>query len=96
MAARVAENKDPLQDASAINSEWFRQFYRRIVTLVPEPWGVGERRESRQNPRRRRPELKHGTEAVGRSDDKPSVAAAPAPPTVAVAVAVAVAIFATN
>lgn len=44
VAARFAENKDPLQDASARNSEWFRQFYRRIVTLVPEPWGVGERR----------------------------------------------------
>lgn len=44
VAASFAENKDPLQDASAINSEWFRQFYRRIVTLVPEPWGVGERR----------------------------------------------------
>ena len=44
VAASFAENKDPLLDASARNSEWFRQFYRRIVTLVPEPWGVGERR----------------------------------------------------
>lgn len=44
VAARFAENKDPLQDGSTQNSEWFRQFYRRIVTLVPEPWGVGERR----------------------------------------------------
>lgn len=44
VAASFAENKDPLQDGSAQNSEWFRQFYRRIVTLVPEPWGVGARR----------------------------------------------------
>jgi hemerythrin-like domain-containing protein len=44
VAARFAENNDPLQNASEQNSEWFRQFYRRIVTLVPEPWGVGERR----------------------------------------------------
>jgi hemerythrin-like domain-containing protein len=44
VATRFAENNDPLQNASAQNSEWFRQFYRRIVTLVPEPWGVGERR----------------------------------------------------
>ena len=43
-AAAFAENKDPLQDPGATNSEWFRQFYRRIVTLVPEPWGVGARR----------------------------------------------------
>jgi hemerythrin-like domain-containing protein len=44
VATSFAENKDPLQDGSTQNSEWFRQFYRRIVTLVPEPWGVGERR----------------------------------------------------
>jgi hemerythrin-like domain-containing protein len=44
VATRFAENNDPLQNASEQNSEWFRQFYRRIVTLVPEPWGVGERR----------------------------------------------------
>ncbi len=44
VAASFAENKDPLQDGSIQNSEWFCQFYRRIVTLVPEPWGVGERR----------------------------------------------------
>ncbi len=44
VAASFAENKDPLQSGPTQNSEWFRQFYRRIVTLVPEPWGVGERR----------------------------------------------------
>lgn len=44
VAASFAENNDPLQSAGTQDSEWFRQFYRRIVTLVPEPWGVGERR----------------------------------------------------
>ena len=48
VAAAFAANKDPLQDQGAtpgaLSSEWFRQFYRRIVTLVPEPWGVGARR----------------------------------------------------
>lgn len=28
----------------ASNRVWFREFYRRIVTLLPEPWGVGARR----------------------------------------------------
>ena len=44
VAAAFAENKDPLQGQEATRSEWFREFYRRIVTLVPEPWGVGARR----------------------------------------------------
>jgi len=44
VAAAFGENKDPLQSQEATKSEWFRQFYRRIVTLVPEPWGVGARR----------------------------------------------------
>jgi len=44
VATSFAANGDPLQDCAASNSEWFRQFYRRIVTLVPEPWGVGARR----------------------------------------------------
>lgn len=44
VAAHFAENKDPLQDDSARNTEWFRKFYSRLVSLVPEPWGVGERR----------------------------------------------------
>jgi hemerythrin-like domain-containing protein len=48
VAAAFAANQDPLQNQGATqgatNSEWFRQFYRRIVTLVPEPWGVGARR----------------------------------------------------
>ena len=43
VAASFAENKDPLQNASTQDSDWFRQFYRRLVMLVPEPWGVGER-----------------------------------------------------
>ena len=44
IAASFAENNDPMLDKAATNSEWFRQFFRRIVTLVPEPWGVGARR----------------------------------------------------
>jgi len=44
VAAAFAANRDPLLDRSASGSDWFRQFYRRIVTLVPEPWGVGARR----------------------------------------------------
>lgn len=44
VAASFADNNDPLLDKAARNSEWFRLFYRRIVTLVPEPWGLGERR----------------------------------------------------
>lgn len=43
VAAQFAENKDPLQDGSARNTEWFRKFYSRLVSLVPEPWGVGAR-----------------------------------------------------
>jgi hypothetical protein len=43
VAARFSENGDPLLDKGGTNNEWFRQFYRRIVTLVPEPWGLGER-----------------------------------------------------
>ena len=35
---------DPMQAKAATDSAWFRQFFRRIVTLVPEPWGVGPRR----------------------------------------------------
>jgi branched-chain amino acid transport system ATP-binding protein len=44
VADAFAENADPLLDGGAGGSEWFRQFYRRIVNLVPEPWGLGERR----------------------------------------------------
>jgi hemerythrin-like domain-containing protein len=44
IASAFSENNDPMLDQAASNSEWFRQFYRRIVTLVPEPWGVGARR----------------------------------------------------
>ncbi|MDE2367683.1 MAG: hemerythrin domain-containing protein [Burkholderiales bacterium] len=42
IAAAFAENRDPLHGNS--DNEWFRQFYRRIVNLVPEPWGLGPRR----------------------------------------------------
>lgn len=44
VANSFAENKDPLQAGATQDSEWFRQFYRRLVSLVPEPWGVGARR----------------------------------------------------
>lgn len=44
VATAFAENKDPLRNGAVQDNEWFRQFYRRIVNLVPEPWGLGERR----------------------------------------------------
>lgn len=43
VAAAFADNGDPLLGGAAHSNAWFRQFYRRIVTLVPEPWGLGER-----------------------------------------------------
>ena len=44
IAASFAENNDPLTSGTPSSSAWFRQLFRRIVTLVPEPWGVGARR----------------------------------------------------
>lgn len=44
VAASFAQNQDPLRNGAVQDSDWFRQFYRRIVNLVPEPWGVGERK----------------------------------------------------
>ena len=44
IAAGFAENNDPLAGGETGNSEWFSLFYRRIVALTPEPWGVGPRR----------------------------------------------------
>jgi hemerythrin-like domain-containing protein len=44
VADAFAENADPMRDGGTSGNEWFRQFYRRIVNLVPEPWGLGERR----------------------------------------------------
>lgn len=44
VATAFAQNQDPLQSGAVSDSDWFRQFYRRIVTLVPTPWGVGERK----------------------------------------------------
>ncbi len=44
VANAFALNQDPLRDGCAHDSGWFRQFYRRIVQLVPEPWGLNERR----------------------------------------------------
>lgn len=44
VAVSFAENKDPLGRETVGDSEWFHQFYRRLVALVPEPWGVGPRR----------------------------------------------------
>ena len=43
VAAAFAENRDPLQNNAQGTDEWFRQFYRHLVALVPEPWGVGPR-----------------------------------------------------
>ncbi len=44
VAEGFAANNDPLQGGEQASSEWFRLFYRRIVALTPEPWGVGPRR----------------------------------------------------
>jgi hemerythrin-like domain-containing protein len=44
VAEAFAQNKDPLRNGAVQDSDWFRQFYRRIVNLVPEPWGLGERK----------------------------------------------------
>jgi hemerythrin-like domain-containing protein len=48
IAQAFEANDDPLSGKSsgrspAEQNEWFRSLYRRIVMLVPEPWGVGER-----------------------------------------------------
>jgi hemerythrin-like domain-containing protein len=49
IAEAFGSNDDPLSGKSSgqfdpQQNEWFRSLYRRIVMLVPEPWGVGERR----------------------------------------------------
>ena len=44
VAESFAQNKDPLRNGAIQDNEWFLRFYRRIVSLVPEPWGVGARR----------------------------------------------------
>ena len=38
---RVQQRADPL-DGHAVNSDpWFREFFRRLVAIVPQPWGLG-------------------------------------------------------
>ncbi len=38
---RVQGRADPL-DAQAVNSDpWFREVFRRLVAIVPQPWGLG-------------------------------------------------------
>lgn len=48
VAEAFAENRDPLGTDAASRDEWFRSLYRRIVSLVPEPWGVGARHAPHQ------------------------------------------------
>lgn len=43
IAAAFGENSDPLSVGAVGSSAWFLAFYRRIVYLVPEPWGLGPR-----------------------------------------------------
>jgi hemerythrin-like domain-containing protein len=43
VAESFAQNNDPLHQRADKGSDWFRRFYTRIVTLMPEPWGVGSR-----------------------------------------------------
>lgn len=40
---RFNAEPDPLRSQAVNGNEWFRDFYRRLVALVPEPWGVGPR-----------------------------------------------------
>lgn len=44
IADAFGANVDPLCAGGPSQDAWFRQLYRRIVSLVPEPWGVGARR----------------------------------------------------
>ncbi|MDR1968957.1 MAG: hemerythrin domain-containing protein [Burkholderiaceae bacterium] len=48
IADAFGANADPLSSDAlgqfAADTEWFRALYRRIVALVPEPWGLGKRR----------------------------------------------------
>ncbi|MDE2254444.1 MAG: hemerythrin domain-containing protein [Betaproteobacteria bacterium] len=44
IAAQFNAEPDPLRSAAVNGNAWFREFYRRLVALVPEPWGVGSRR----------------------------------------------------
>lgn len=44
IAAQFNAEPDPLSSGAVNGNAWFRDFYRRLVALVPEPWGVGSRR----------------------------------------------------
>lgn len=36
-------NQDPLAQGETGSSEWFRNFYSHLVSLVPQPWGLADR-----------------------------------------------------
>lgn len=38
---RVQVRADPLRDLAVNSDPWFREFFRRLVAIVPQPWGVG-------------------------------------------------------
>lgn len=44
IATAFAANRDPLVEGNSQGAEWFSQFYSKLVALVPQPWGLGERR----------------------------------------------------
>lgn len=41
---RFEGHADPLDSPAMNSNEWFRGFFRRLVSIVPQPWGVGGRR----------------------------------------------------
>lgn len=43
VAAQFNAEPDPLSSGAVNGNAWFREFYRHLVALVPEPWGVGQR-----------------------------------------------------
>lgn len=47
IAAAFALSDDPYRTSWNDSDSWFRDFYSRLVTLVPAPWGVGPRNEPR-------------------------------------------------
>jgi hemerythrin-like domain-containing protein len=41
IATAFTANNDPISAGDTTSNAWFRELYRRIVYLVPPPWGLG-------------------------------------------------------
>lgn len=41
MLPHFENREDPLEPGALNSNEWFRGFFRRLVAIVPQPWGVG-------------------------------------------------------